>query len=420
MLNFIFKRTIYSVFIILGVILTTFILFKIAAGDPAEAISGKNSSPREIEQLRISLGANKPIFCGNWQKTEAFPTIQFKKQPEKKIPVSSLTINANFKSPAKKLLMVIKGKGNYSVKNIKKNNFTINKKNTITKIIFSKIPTDKIILDFNKPFKDITFYIPTKSFFDSQFIQSLNEIVTFKNSFPYISFFNFGNTLMTRESVTKVIKNGISPSLILMLPIFIGEIIFGIILALVATAFKDSFIDRSIAVLSIATMSISYLVLIILGQWYLGFYYNLFPVWGFNSCYHLVLPIIIGIISGLGGGVRFYRTVFVNELNKEYLRTAKAKGVSSINIFQKHLFRNALIPIITKASASLPFLFTGSLLLESYFGIPGLGYIGLEALQNSDLQLLKAIVIISALLYVVINLITDITYAWADPRIRIK
>lgn len=116
--------------------------------------------------------------------------------------------------------------------------------------------------------------------------------------------------------------------------------------------------------------------------------------------------------------MRFYRSVFVNELNREYLRTAAAKGCPPFAIYSRHLLRNAAIPIITRAGSVLPFLFTGSLLLESFFGIPGLGYAGLDALNNSDLQLLKALVVVSALLFVAINLITDIVYAWADPRIR--
>ena len=167
-------------------------------------------------------------------------------------------------------------------------------------------------------------------------------------------------------------------------------------------------------------MSVSYLVFIIFGQWYLGYYYNFFPVWGWGDWRHLALPVIIGIVSGLGGGVRFYRTVFVNELNREYLRTARAKGCGPLNIYGRHLLRNAAIPVITRASTILPFLFTGSLLLETFFGIPGLGYAGINALNNSDLQMIKALVIISALLFVVVNLLADITYAWVDPRIRLK
>jgi len=166
-------------------------------------------------------------------------------------------------------------------------------------------------------------------------------------------------------------------------------------------------------------MSVSYLVFIIAGQWFLAYRWNLFPVWGYGSWRHLALPILVGIASGLGGGVRFYRTVFVNELNREYLRTALAKGCTPLRLYGRHLLRNALIPIITRASATLPFLFTGSLLLESYFGIPGLGFLGYNALMNADLQTVKALVVVTAALFILMNLAADIAYAWADPRVRL-
>jgi len=166
-------------------------------------------------------------------------------------------------------------------------------------------------------------------------------------------------------------------------------------------------------------MSISYLALIIFGQWFLAYYLNLFPVWGWGTPRHLLLPVVIGIISGTGSGVRFYRTVFLDEMNKEYLRTAVAKGASPFAVYFKHLLKNAMIPIITRASTVLPFLFTGSLLLETFFGIPGLGYEGVNALNDADLQMLKALVILSAFLFVGINLITDLLYAWVDPRVRV-
>jgi len=189
---------------------------------------------------------------------------------------------------------------------------------------------------------------------------------------------------------------------------------------LISAAFRNSWTDKSIVLFSVAGMSISFLVLIIAAQWYLGYYFNIFPVCGWGSVTFLFLPVITGIVSGLGGSVRFYRTVFINELDREYLRTAVAKGCSPISVYCRHLLRNAMVPILTRASTTLPFLFTGSLLLESFFLIPGLGYAGVNALMNADIQMLKALVIISAFLFIFINLITDIAYAWADPRIRLR
>ena len=266
--------------------------------------------------------------------------------------------------------------------------------------------------------RSVRFFAPAKSRFDSQLTDSVRELVSFRSTFPYVSFFNFGDTLLTRTPIREVLWDGMWTSLFLMLPIFFGELLTGIVLAMLSAVFRDSWLDRFIMVLSVAGMSVSYLALIIFSQWLLGYYWNLFPVWGWDDWRNLALPVIVGIISGTGSGVRFYRTVFLNEIGKPYLRTAIAKGDSPFRVYFRHLLKNAAIPIITRASTVLPFLFTGSLLLESFFGIPGLGFRGVDALNSSDLQTLKALVILGAFLFVFINLLTDLAYAWVDPRVR--
>ena len=205
-----------------------------------------------------------------------------------------------------------------------------------------------------------------------------------------------------------------------MLPVFFGELVLGILLGMIAAVRHGTFSDQLILFFSVAGMSISYLVLIIAGQWFFAYYLDLFPVWGWGDIRYLLLPVAIGILSGVGGGVRFYRTVFLDELNREYIRTAHAKGMAPVRVYFKHLLKNALIPVLTRASTVLPFLFTGSLLLETFFGIPGLGFASINALNDGDLQMLKALVIVSALLFTLINLLTDLAYAWADPRVRLK
>ncbi|MFA6103901.1 MAG: ABC transporter permease [Victivallaceae bacterium] len=434
MFNYIIRRIIYSGLVIMGVLLLTFVLFRLAAGDPAAAVLGKNPSPREVEDLRQELGADRPLVFGYWRQSEVFTSASF---AEKRLmPGMEVSGNPVFENGFMRLDSGIIGL---------KRNFPSDKLEVQGKIVFRgefavngrtfnaadwreiEFPVaasqEKVLIAAGKvplEVKEVEFYRRQASPLDSQLAAALGEICSFRSEFPYVSFFNFGKTLMTREPIREILWRGVGPSMALMLPIFFGELLLGIILALISTAFKGMLFDRMIVLFSIAGMSISYLVFIIFGQWYLGYYFNLFPVWGWGEFRHLALPVIIGILSGLGGGVRFYRTVFVNELNKEYLRTAAAKGCSPAVIYGRHLLRNASIPIITRASAALPFLFTGSLLLEAFFGIPGLGYAGIDALNNSDLQLLKALVLISALLFVVINLMTDIAYAWADPRIRLK
>ncbi len=434
MFNYIIRRIIYSGLVIMGVLLLTFVLFRLAAGDPAAAVLGKNPSPREIEDLRQELGADRPLVFGHWRQSEIFTSASFSEKrlmPGMEVsgnPVfengflrfdsGTIGLKRNFPSDKLEVQGKILFRGEFAVNGLtfksaewREIEFPVAANQEKVLIAVGKVPLEV---------KEIEFYRRQDSPFDSQLSAALGEICSFRSEFPFVSFLNFGKTLMTREPIRDILWRGIGPSMSLMLPIFFGELLLGIILALISTAFKGMLFDRMIVLFSIAGMSISYLVFIIFGQWYLGYYFNLFPVWGWGELKHLALPVIIGILSGLGGGVRFYRTVFVNELNKEYLRTAAAKGCSPIVIYGRHLLRNASIPIITRASAALPFLFTGSLLLEAFFGIPGLGYAGIDALNNSDLQLLKALVIISALLFVVINLMTDIAYAWADPRIRLK
>lgn len=441
MVNYILKRTAYSVLIIFGVLIITFVLFRVAAGDPAATVLGKNPTAREIEDMRDALGSNKPLLFGKWRQTEKYSSIVFDKERdlatvalsgsfefrEQALYMTKGTIRfkQNFVNSEPRTRLVCRSKGKFSI-----GEHTYDSDSFTTHTIIIDKPGDiilKVGLNANNTlnrvetaFRSISFYKPQISIFDSQLMDSLEEVVKFSTKFPYVSFFNFGDTLITREPIRRILWNGMWPSLSIMLPIFIGELLIGVILSLIAAAFKDSIIDKSIVILSIAGMSVSYLVFIIFGQWYLGYYFGLFPVWGYGSFEYIYLPVIIGIISGVGGGVRFYRTVFINELNREYLRTALAKGCGPLSIYGKHLLRNALIPIITRASSIIPFLFTGSLLLESFFGIPGLGYAGYNALANSDLQLVKALVVLSAFLFVIINLLADIAYAWADPRIRLS
>ena len=400
MCNYIVRRLLYSILILLGVVLLTFVLFNVAAGDPAAAVLGKNARPEEVESLRRELGADLPLFYGRECVTEAFSAFRKTGPAPRGVEHRNgkLIFHRGF-DPQAPLVAEVAKSGE-----------------TFRRPI---APGPVFELDA-AGVERVDFFRVQPSPWNSQFRKALGELVSFRSAFPYIHVLDFGKTLTTREPISKILLRGVWPSLCLMIPIFLGELMTGVALALVAAAFKDTWIDRALVIVSVAGMSVSYLVVIIFAQWILGYYYNWFPVWGFESLAYLALPILVGIVCGIGGNVRFYRTVFVNELRREYLRTAAAKGLSPFRIYGKHLLRNAAIQIITRASAALPFLFTGSLLLESFFGIPGLGFAGVDALYNSDLQLLKALVVVSALLFVVMNLLADLAYAWADPRIRLE
>ncbi len=432
MLQYMIRRTGYSVLILLGVLILTFVLFRVAAGDPAVTMLGKNPTPEEVESMREMLGSDKPLFWGNWKVSEIaahtvftgshtnFPGVTYQGPDgagEKGYHLSEgaeIRYRRNFTVAESGVRMIVKGKGDYTVSGAPAES----PEEGI--FDFAEMP-EEVILKGGKDGADIEevrFYRPTKHLFDSQAKAALEEIIHFENEFPYVSVFDFGKTLQTRESIRTKLWRGMWPSLFVMLPVFFGELFFGIVLAMLSCVWHGRWQDRVIMIVSVAGMSISYLALIIFGQWLLGYYWNLFPVWGWGDIRYLLLPVIIGIISGTGSGARFYRTVFLNEAGREYLRTARAKGVPSFYVYFKHMLKNAMVPIITRASTVLPFLFTGSLLLESFFGIPGLGYEGINALNDSDLQMLKALVILGAFLFVGINLLTDLAYAWVDPRMR--
>ena len=392
MFNYILRRTCYSVLIITGVLMLTFVLFQLGAGDPAAAVLGKDARPQEIDFLRRKTGSDLPLFYGNFCKSEAYSVT---------VDGNSVKFVQNF--PENEVFFKLTG----------------NREEKLVRAQ-SNAGIQVVRLDGGEKIRYADVLRYQKNPFNSQFLRIFREIISFGSTFPYIEFFNFGESITTGEPIKDILKRCILPSLFLMLPVFAGEIFFGVVLALFAAAFRDKLVDKMLVLLSVAGMSVSYLVVIILGQWFLGYTLDLFPLWGYGGIKYLFLPVTVGVVCGIGANVRFFRTVFVDELKKEYLRTAVAKGASPFKVYFKHLLRNAGLQVITRASAGLPFLFTGSLLLESFFGIPGLGFAGVDALYNSDIQLLKAIVVLSAFLFVVINLLADLAYAWADPRIRLE
>ena len=229
---------------------------------------------------------------------------------------------------------------------------------------------------------------------------------------------DFGYSLENQEPVLAVLKRGVGPSLSLTVPILLGGVIVGLMLAMLSAACRGGWVDKAVLVGSAALMSINYVIWVLAGQFFLSYKAGLFPVWGYVNAFYLVLPVLIGILSSLGTDVRFFRTVVLDEIYKPYVLTARAKGLSGGVILFRHVLRNALIPIVTYVSLSIPYLFTGSLLLESFFGIPGLGSVSINAIHSSDMAVVRTVVILGALLYQFVNLATDLLYAALDPRVR--
>ena len=245
---------------------------------------------------------------------------------------------------------------------------------------------------------------------DSQFITFVSNLLKGE----------LGYSVELKEPVTSVLLRGVGPSLSLTVPILVGGTLLALMLALLSAAWRGKWVDKSILVASTVLMSVNYVVWVLAGQFFLAYKAGLFPIWGYESAAYLALPVLIGIVSSLGVDVRFFRTALLDEIYKPYILTARSRGRSAAYILVFHVLRNALIPIVTYVSLSIPYLFSGSLLLESFFGIPGLGSVAINAIHSSDMAVVRGVVVMSALVYQFVNLLTDLAYAALDPRVRLK
>jgi peptide/nickel transport system permease protein len=236
--------------------------------------------------------------------------------------------------------------------------------------------------------------------------------------------FDFGRSDADDVPITRRLREGVGPSLALTMPLFALEILVTIALALFVALLHGTYVDRAATVLCVIAMSVSILLYIIAGQYLFGKVLKWFPISGFDPrpeaiTRFLILPVLIGTMAHLGDGVRFYRTVFLEESGRDHVRTARAKGCGDALVMRRHVLRNALIPILTQVVFAIPFLFLGSLLLESFFGIPGLGSMTVEAIHGNDFATLRTMVYIGALLFIAGQIATDVSYALVDPRVRL-
>lgn len=236
---------------------------------------------------------------------------------------------------------------------------------------------------------------------------------------------NFGRSWSTKQHIMRMIKGGAYASLTLSIPAFVLASLAAISVALLAAFFRGTLLDRSLVVVSVVLMSISVLAYILFGQWVFAYKLGWFEIAGYEYGFpdflpYIVLPAIIWIVLSIGPDVRFYRTVILDEVHQDYVRTARAKGLSNRMILFKHVLKNAMIPIITNLVIQVPALILGALLIENFFGIPGLGNMTLQAINNSDFPVIKAMTILSSILYIIFNVITDVLYTLVDPRVQLK
>jgi peptide/nickel transport system permease protein len=235
--------------------------------------------------------------------------------------------------------------------------------------------------------------------------------------------FDFGRADDGRD-IAHEIRSRMGPSLAIALPVFVLGLFVTVSFALLLVLFRATYFDFWGVVACVAMMSISSLFYIIGGQYLVSKIWNLVPISGYASgldgAKFLLLPVVVSVIAGIGSSTRWYRTIFLEEISKDYVRTARAKGLSETTVLFRHVLRNAMIPILTGVVVVIPLLFMGSLITESFFGIPGLGSYTIDAINAQDFAVVRAMVFLGSVLYIVGLLLTDISYTLVDPRVRFE
>ncbi len=444
MRRFALRRLMQLVPTLFGVIVITFILFNVVGGSPATLTLGKNVSPKMLEDFDEQHGFNKPLFFGYWTTTRAYDSNRTQPFPPAWRRSPGVTVTNN---PAGRPVLVLEGAEPIDAPVL----FPL-PTNSLTRWTLSCVGTPGATVDVVGLGGALTVSVAVASVEGKAFefktrpepgasrlvfrpgaggrIEVHRLILERRMSNPLNSQFihflgrlarlDFGVSIATGQPVLEMLREGMWPSLILMIPIFTAELLLAVALSLVCAYFRDKPIDRFIVVFSVVLMSVNYLVWIVAGQFVFAYKLKWFPIWGFESWRYLLLPWLIGTFSGLGGSVRFYRTIMLDEMYRDYVRTAFAKGLGLRDVLFRHVLKNAMIPIVTNVVMAIPFLYTGSLLLESFFGIPGLGYLSVNALNSLDVDVVRAVVVIGTVLYILANLASDLCYALVDPRVRLE
>jgi len=249
----------------------------------------------------------------------------------------------------------------------------------------------------------------------------LTETVFFEKSLRLFVFdFGFADD---GRNIGSDIRERMWPSLAIALPSLIVGLFVNITVAMLIAFFRATYIDTWAVIIAVAMMSISSLFYIIGGQFLFSKMFRLVPISGYDTgldaIKFLILPVIVGLVGGIGSGTRWYRSIFLEEIGKDYVRTARAKGLSELSVLFSHVLRNALVPILTGVVVVIPLLFMGSLITESFFSIPGLGSYTIDAINSQDFSIVRAMVFLGSVLYILGLILTDISYTWVDPRVRL-
>ncbi len=302
--------------------------------------------------------------------------------------------------------------------------FMVTSPENMAKRQLGKNPTPELVNNwlkshgYDKPrFINLPFdadYKADAPWWDSQFTNHMRSTLLFQ----------FGNSDANGEDIGERIQKGAWPSFLIAFPALVISLIVALSASLIIALYRGSYLDWGGIFICVGLMSIPILVYIIAGQWLLGLILRYFPVFGFadgaDSLRFVLLPVVLGVVTALGASVRFYRTVMLDEIGQDYARTARAKGLSERVVLFKHVLKNAMIPVLTAVVADLPLIILGNVLLENFFGIPGLGNLTIVAINEYDFALLRALVFLGSILYVFALLLTDISYTLVDPRVRLN
>ena len=431
MTRFILRRLLQMIPTLLGVVMITFVLFNLVGGSPAAMTLGERASPKSLEEFDEQRGINKPLFFGWSAPTRALPAWDLASPASPWLKLADPTPSEEsevLRLPAGRTDLPFAFRplpGTYRIAI----GYTAASEGFVLRGtgIVARLPAasgGRIEVDVEAPFEAITLEAGEggvtllgvsmtrrmASPWDSQLLFFLRQLLRL----------DFGVSAATNQPVVGMLRDGIVPTLMLTAPILVLETLLSLGLAMLCAFYRGRWPDRAVLVVCVALMSVNYIVWIVAGQYVLAYKLGWFPVWGFESWAYLALPILVGTLSGLGSNVRLYRTVVLDELYKDYVRTAHSKGLGPVSVLVRHVLPNAMIPVITNVALSIPYLYTGSLLLESFFGIPGLGYLSVNAINAADVDVVRAVVLVGSALYLASNLLADLCYAWVDPRVRLQ
>ncbi len=438
MINYLIRRILYSIPIILGVNFIVFSLFFFVntPDDMAELhLGGKRVTPDQIDQWKRQHSLHLPRFynAGYDRPSVGYSQLLRTKQMSFNFNLPQTTsyrliINA----PDKNMLV---GKRGLTISwpkdiKIKSDSFSNGKEVKLPvqteKIIWyfetEQSQTAKLNIKTNVEMPGLAHRVALEIKQDLPLLQRFTRTIFYQKSIRML-FFEFGKSDRGKDIGEEILKR-IVPSLSLSVPAFILGVLLTIFFSMILAFFRGTYIDKWGVVLAVMAMSISQLYYIIGAQWLFGKVLRVVPISGFDygleSIKFLILPVFTSVVLGLGGGVRFYRTVFLEEINKDYVRTARAKGLTESVVLFLHVLKNAMIPILTQVVVTLPLLFAGSLILEAFLAIPGLGSYLLDAIRQQDFAIVQSMVFLLSFMYIIGLLLTDVSYTLVDPRVRFE